>query len=190
MDNQTETVVKLDLGCGKNKQPGFIGVDKIPFDGVDVVLDIGICRLPYDDNSVEEIHSSHFVEHLTQQERVHLFNEIYRVLKPEGTARIITPHWSHERAYGDPTHQWPAIGSWFYFYLHKGWREANAPHADYENNKGLSGYNCDFDYVLAGCHDPNDVWVATRSMEAKTVMMSRNLNTTTDLIATLTKKVR
>ncbi len=170
--------MKLDLGCGKNKAAGFIGVDSIAFDGVDVVADL---RQPWQwkDGEVEEVHCSHFLEHLTSPERVHFFNELHRVLKPGGQARIITPHWSHERAYGDPTHQWPPVCSWTYFYLEKSWREVNAPH---------TGYNCDFGYVLAGTHDPNDAWVAFRNQETKGVLMSRNINTTTDLIATLTKK--
>lgn len=178
--------LKLDLGCGKNKLAGFTGVDRIAFEGVDLVHDLRVLPWPFEDDSVEEVHSSHFVEHLEQQERVYFFNELYRVLKPGASARIITPHWSHERAYGDPTHKWPAIGSWFYFYLQKSWREINGPHADSANNE--IGYSCDFDYVIAGCHDPNDTWVSLRNMETKMVMMSRNINTTTDLIATVTKR--
>ena len=170
--------IKLDLGCGKNKQPGFFGVDGIAFDGVDLVMDLRQ-PWPWADGSVDEVHCSHFLEHLTGAERIHFFNELHRVLKHGGVARIITPHWSHERAYGDPTHQWPPVCSWTYFYLDNGWREVNAPH---------TGYNCDFTYVLAGTHDPNDQWVAFRNMETKQVMMTRNINTVTDLIATLTKK--
>lgn len=170
--------LKLDLGCGKNKAQGFTGVDSIAFDGVDLVADLRQ-PWPWKDGEVEEVHCSHFVEHLEGTERVHFFNELYRVLKVGGQARIITPHWSHERAYGDPTHKFPPVCSWTYFYLDKGWREVNGPH---------TGYTCDFGYVLAGTHDPNDSWVAFRNQETKGVLMSRNINTTTDMIATLTKK--
>lgn len=175
-------MLRLDLGCGKNKIKDEVnpwtGVDSINFDGVDIVKDLRE-KWDWEDNSVDEVHCSHFLEHLTGEQRIHFFNELYRVLKPGSQARIITPHWSHERAYGDPTHQWPPVCSWTYFYLQKSWREVNAPHA---------GYTCDFDYVLAGTHDPNDQWVAFRNMETKMVMMSRNINTVTDLIATITKK--
>lgn len=169
---------KLDLGCGKNKLPEFFGVDIQKFEGVDFAFDL---RKPWpiDDGVVDEVHCSHFLEHLTGTERIHFFNELARVLKPKAQARIITPHWSHERAYGDPTHMWPPVCSWTYFYLQKSWRDVNAPHV---------GYTCDFDYVLAGTHDPNDAHVAFRNIETKTIMMSRNINTTTDLIATLTKR--
>lgn len=182
MSEETQ-LLRLDIGCGKNKikvdGQTWTGVDAIAFDGVDLVHDMRE-PWPWDDASVDEVHCSHFLEHLTGQERVHFFNELYRVLKPGAQARIITPHWSHERAYGDPTHQWPPVCSWTYFYLDKGWCEVNAPHA---------GYACDFTYVLVGTHDPNDAWVAFRNQETKSVLMSRNINTTTDMIATLTKRV-
>lgn len=169
---------KLDLGCGKNKAEGFTGIDSIKFDNVDHVFDLRQAW-PIADESVDEIHCSHFLEHLDGTERLHFFNELYRVLKKGATARIICPHWSHERAYGDPTHKWPPVCSWTFFYLDRGWRDVNAPHA---------GYNCDFSYVIAGAHDPNDAWVAFRNIETKTVLMARNINVTTDLIATLTKR--
>lgn len=186
-DGHASTVVapplRLDLGCGKNKikveGQQWTGVDAIAFDGVDLVADLRVMPWPWADESVDEVNCSHFLEHLTGTERIGFFNELYRVLKPGSPARIITPHWSHERAYGDPTHQWPPVCGWTYFYLLKDWRDINAPHA---------GYTCDFDYMLAGTHDPNDTHVAFRQMEVKMVMMNRNINTTTDLIATLTKR--
>lgn len=196
--NASPQPLRLDLGCGKNKQPGFVGVDAIGFEGVDVVANLvetvvpmphpmlrpmqyvagGFKSWPWSDNSVDEVYCSHFLEHLTGAERVHFFNELHRVMKPGAQARIITPHWSHERAYGDPTHM-SAICSWTYFYVSNNWYEINAPHA---------GYTCDFDYLLAAAHDPNDAWVAFRNQETKSVLMSRNINTVTDLYATLTKK--
>jgi hypothetical protein len=175
-------MVRLDLGCGKNKiqdaENPWLGVDAINFDGVDLVADLREVW-PWEAESVDEVHCSHFLEHLTGEQRIHFFNELYRVLKPGATARILTPHWSHERAYGDPTHQWPPVCSWSYFYLERSWRDVNAPHC---------AYTCDFTYVLTGMHDPNDQWVAFRNLETKQIMMSRNINTVTDMIAVLTKR--
>lgn len=173
-----EEIIRLDFGCGKNKREGFTGVDSIAFDNVDIVLDLVNDEWPWEDNSVSEVHCSHFVEHLDGQERIKFFNNLYRILKPKGSATIITPHWSHERAYGDPTHKFPPVCTWTYFYLMKGWRDVNAPH---------SGYTCNFDASLQGVHDPNDAWVAMRNMETKAILMQRNINTTTDLVATITK---
>lgn len=177
---EEEVPIRLDFGCGKNKREGFTGVDSIKFDTVDIVLDLVNDVWPWKENSVDEVHCSHFVEHLDGKERVQFFNKLYTILKPKGKASIITPHWSHERAYGDPTHKFPPVCSWTYFYLDKNWREPNAPH---------SGYTCHFSYGLIGTHDPNDTWVSLRNMETKQILMQRNINVTTDLVAHLVKEV-
>lgn len=171
--------IRLDFGCGNNKREGFLGVDAIAFPAVDVRLDLTVTPWPWDSDSVTEAHASHFVEHLTGAQRVVFFNELYRVLKVGAQVTIICPNWSHERAYGDPTHQWPPISTWTFFYLRKEWRDPNAPHC---------GYTCDFDHVVTGAHDPNDQWVAFRNMETKMNLMYRSVNTTTDIFATLTKR--
>lgn len=133
--------MKLDLGCGKNKREGFLGVDAIKFDGVDFVTDLRD-KWPWDDNSVDEVHCSHFLEHFERLERIHFANELYRVLKKDAKAQIIVPHWASNRAYGDMTHCWPPVSEMWFFYLDKGWRATNAPHDDIEHNP--KGYNCDF----------------------------------------------
>jgi SAM-dependent methyltransferase len=132
--------VKVDLGCGPRKREGYLGVDIKEFPGVDVVADLRE-RWPWPDGSVDEVRCSHFLEHLTGAERVHFANELYRVLKPGGTATILTPHWSHRAAYGDVTHQWPPVSEQWYSHLSRRWREVNASHDD--------RYTCDFNTELS-----------------------------------------
>lgn len=168
--------VKLDFGCGKNKAPGFTGVDAIAFDGVDIVADLRVTPWQWADESVDEVHCSHFLEHLTGTERVAFFNELYRILKPNAQARIITPHWSHERAYGDPTHQWPPFSGWAALYWDKNWRMANAPH---------TGYTCDFEYMVATAFDERIMGYAD---ERKQYMLAHNLNSARDLHFHLVKR--
>lgn len=127
--------LKLDLGCGINKKEGFLGVDERPFKGVDLVHDLRK-TWPWKDSSVTEVNSSHFVEHLEPMERVHFVNELYRVLIPDGKAFLVVPNWSSARAYGDLTHKWPPVSEFWFYYLDKNWRAANAPHNDF--------YTCDF----------------------------------------------
>src|SRR6266550_1709464 len=110
-------VVKIDLGCGTKKQDGHIGLDKIRFPGVDHVLDIGKAKWPFKAGTVDEAFTSHFVEHLGSVERIHFVNELFRVLKVGGKCTLIVPHWSSSRAYGDPTHQWPPVGEFWFYYL-------------------------------------------------------------------------
>jgi len=82
--------IKLDLGCGHQQFDGFIGID-INDNGQQMIWDIRK-GIPFPDNSVDEIFSSHFVEHLTDEESIELFREIYRVLKPKGKTHHRCPH--------------------------------------------------------------------------------------------------
>ena len=175
-DPTSELVVslptRLDIGCGKTTPEGWVGIDAIDF-GQKHVLDVRK-GIPYPDDSVDEVRSSHFVEHLTGEERIAFFNELYRVMKKDATAIIVTPNWSHSCAYGDPTHQWPPMSQWYPLYLHKDWRAANAPHAP---------YTCHFDHTIAGSWDAA---IEGRNPETKSMMMSNYTNAWRDLIVTLT----
>jgi hypothetical protein len=134
--------LRIDLGCGTQKQDGFLGCDRRQFDGVDVVMEL-TGRWPWDDSTVDEARMSHVLEHFTGPQRVHIFNELYRVLKPGAAAMIITPYWASNRAYGDFTHLWPPVSEALYSYLSKSWRGLNAPDNDIKWNP--DGYNCDFE---------------------------------------------
>lgn len=83
--------IKLDLGCGKFKKKGFFGIDKFPSPNVDRVVDVDE-GLPFSDNSVIEIYSSHVLEHVDSLEEV--MEEIYRVCKPGAKVLIKVPHFS------------------------------------------------------------------------------------------------
>lgn len=166
--------LRLDIGCGKTKMDGWEGIDSIDF-GQKHVHDVRK-GLPFADNSVSEVRSSHFVEHLTGQERIAFFNELWRVMKDGATAQIVTPNWSHACAYGDPTHQWPPMSQWYPLYLHKEWRANNAPHV---------GYTCHFDHVVAGSWDQS---IEGRNPETKSMMMNNYTNAWRDLIVTLTAR--
>lgn len=176
--------MKLDLGCGKNKLPGFIGVDQYTMEGVDVVANLsGPHPWPWEDNSVDEVHSSHFVEHLDAKQRVHFVNELHRVLKPGGVAKIVVPHWSSHRAYGDPTHQWPPVSEMWFYYLLKSWRDVNAPHTDSQWNP--EGFNCDFDATW-GYAIRQDI--QARNFEYQQYAVSNYKDVVQDIIATLKKR--
>jgi hypothetical protein len=170
-----QELLKLDLGCGKNKRQGFTGVDSRQFDGVDLVADL-TKPWQWKDGTVEEVHCSHFLEHLTGSERVHFFNELHRVMIPGGKASIIVPHWSSERAYGDPTHQWPPVVFFSFFYLNEEWRKANAPH---------SGYKCNFE--ASGGNSLAQPW-QSRNQETQSFAQTHYTNVCQDLHVTVTKK--
>jgi len=179
---QKQEIIRLDIGCGKNKKEGFIGVDQYKMDGVDKVMDVR-GKWPWKDGSVEEVHCSHFIEHLTATERVHFMNELYRVLRVDGKASVITPHWASNRAYGDPTHQWPPVSEMFFYYLSKEWRKTQAPHTDIEFNK--NGYNCDF--AATWGYSMNAALIS-RNQEHQQYALANFKEAAQDTIATLIKK--
>lgn len=175
--------INLDFGCGPHKREGYHGVDQFPFVGVDTVLDVRTAKWPWKDASVGAAHASHFIEHLTGLERVHFFNELYRVLVPGGQVTIITPHWASTRAYGDFTHAWPPVSEFLWFYLLKGWRMREAPHTDASVNP--AGYTCDFDVTYHYSMHPQ---LVTRNDEYKQTALLFYKEAAQDMHATLTKR--
>lgn len=178
--------MKLDIGCGKNKKGSdWTGIDSIAFDGVDIVADIRK-TWPLEDNSVDEAHCSHVLEHLTnfndKWERVNFFNELYRVLKPGAACALTFPHWASNRYYGDPTHKEPFSEMGFY-YLDKNWRAVNCPHAD--GDVGPQGYKCDFECTWGfGLHPE----LSVRNAQFQQFAMQWFKESCTDIIANCKKR--
>jgi SAM-dependent methyltransferase len=178
--------LRIDLGCGPNKREGFKGVDMFPMDNVDVVCNLAKDKWPFKDNSVDEAHASHFLEHLTnlgdKWERIHFFNELYRVLKPGAQASLIFPHWCSNRYYGDPTHKEP-FSEMGFCYLDKDWRLAQAPHTDSKWLK--NGYSCNFNWSY-GYSLRQDL--VARNQEFQMNALNTQKEAAQDIIATITKK--
>ena len=97
-----QAFIKVELGCGPNKKiDDAISVDMVNLEGVDIVANINN-GLPFDDNSIDEIYSFHFLEHVNDLEFV--LKEIHRVLKPNGKNIGTVPHFANPYFYSDPTH--------------------------------------------------------------------------------------
>lgn len=186
-----EAPLMLDIGCGRNKQQGFHGVDQYAFEGVDTILNVverdaaGRFRpWPWADGSVQAIFTSHFIEHLEARERIHFVNEAYRVLRPGGQLQIIAPHWSTCRAYGDLTHKWPPVSEFWLYYLDKPWRMAQTPHNDIEFDP--DGYACDFHWTWQPNLNPEKT--VGRSQEYLMGAIGMYIEHIWDLNAILTKR--
>ncbi len=91
----------IDLGCGTHKEEGFIGVDVIAGDQVDVIANLN-GHFPFPDNSVDFIKAHDFIEHLP--DRIHTMNEIWRICKPDAIIDISVPSTDGRGAFQDPTH--------------------------------------------------------------------------------------
>lgn len=109
---------KLHLGCGKVAPADWINIDSswnawltkhpllkllitktnlIKKDYLEIAWPKNILhhdltkKLPFDDNSIDCIYSSHTLEHLYLDQAKNLLKECFRVLKPKGVIRIVLP---------------------------------------------------------------------------------------------------
>lgn len=87
---------EVDGGLERMNAFGYVGEPR-PF-----VLCYG---LPFETSSVESVISHHFMEHLTGKAFTACMDEIYRILKPGGIARITVPLFPSRTAVEDPDHK-------------------------------------------------------------------------------------
>src|SRR5688572_13102683 len=81
--------MRLNIGAGGKRVPGFTGVDAVERSGADVVADAG--KLPFDDNCAEELMAIHLLEHLYPWDVPATLAEWFRVLKPGGKLVLEMP---------------------------------------------------------------------------------------------------
>lgn len=164
--------LKLDIACGKNKKPGFTGVDI--WEGADIVADLEKYPWPFEDNTVDEIFCSHYIEHTS--DLISFTNEMYRIMKVGATAEIIAPYYSSIRAWQDPTHL-RAVSENTFLYFNKDWRMLNK----------LDHYPivADFDFESSYVIDP--AWQNKSDDELK-FAIKHYINVVSDIRTILTKR--
>lgn len=167
----------LDLGCGDGKKEGFLGIDIAKTVAADYQFDLTKFPWPIADGVVDELHCSHFFEHLTGAQRMSFMDECWRILKTGSKFTVIVPHWSSMRSIQDPTHQWPPVAETSFLYFNKQWRTDNK----------LSHYpiTCDFDFGYGYQLDPD---VTVRNIEFQHFSIKHYNNAIMDLYVTLTKR--
>lgn len=110
--------IRLDIGCGANKTPGFVGMDMRPLEGVDIVQDVTQQPWPLPDESVLCAVASHLVEHIPPHNFgfINFMNEVWRIMKVGGEFAMALPHGSSQGYLQDPTHCNPCNeATWSYF---------------------------------------------------------------------------
>ena len=134
-------MLRINLGAGRQayEHPGYISVDIIKTDGIDIVWDCNL-GLPRDvkywsgpgfphgfdvspkvfgDNTVDEFLCKHFLEHLSTDGFMRIMDEIHDALKPGGILHILVPNGEHIRAaHSDPTHR-KVFTRWTFDYFTK-----------------------------------------------------------------------
>lgn len=82
-------MLMLHIGCGEVHLNGWTNID-LESEKADLTHDVRL-SLPYQNNTVDLVYSEHFIEHLTAEEGIVFFSEVYRTLKENGVMRIATP---------------------------------------------------------------------------------------------------
>jgi SAM-dependent methyltransferase len=94
----------LDVGCGVNKRPGAIGIDRNPASRADVLAELDGQPLPFRDSSFDELQAIHVIEHVSDVIRT--MEEFHRVVRMGGVVFVVTPHYTDFSSFCDPTHRW------------------------------------------------------------------------------------
>ncbi len=95
----------LNFGCGARTHEDWVNIDcslklrlsKVPFLGRVIRCPAGIVihdlrkGIPSPDETADVVYASHVLEHLERAHARFLLREMYRVLKPGGTVRVVVP---------------------------------------------------------------------------------------------------
>ncbi len=115
----------LDVGCGRNMQPGAIGLDSNARTDADVIHDLGSLPYPFADDEFDEVIGNHVIEHVPDV--MAFVSELYRITRPGGRIRILTPHYSNPDWPNDPTHR-NHLNSYSFNYFVEDPRRRNFPY--------------------------------------------------------------
>ncbi|MBG9616686.1 class I SAM-dependent methyltransferase [Bacillus cereus] len=116
--------IKLHIGCGRTILKGWVNLDIMPLEGVDIIADLNQCKttpLPFEENSVDEFFASHVLEHMERP--LDVMEELHRIAKPNAKMLCEVPYGSSDDAFEDPTHsQQFFLHSFDYFSQPSYWR--------------------------------------------------------------------
>ena len=114
LSNNDTSVKILDLGCGKKKRPGAIGVDYSDRHDADIIHNLNAFPYPFGDDEWDEIYLDNVLEHLDDPMKV--MEEVHRICKPGGQVKVIVPYFRSIWAFIDPTHKhFFTVDSFAYF---------------------------------------------------------------------------
>lgn len=110
--------IRLDVGCGDQKQRGYVGLDIRDLPTVDIIHDMEKTPYPIPDEVCLTIVASHVVEHINPANFgfMKVMDEWHRIMKDHGRLMIAMPYGYSKGFLQDPTHCNPRNeATWGYF---------------------------------------------------------------------------
>lgn len=83
--------MRLNYGCGETKLDGYVNIDATIGVKPDLVWDLKLANLPYEDSSIDEICMFHCLEHIEVEFWPKFFMEFWRLLKPDHPLLLAYP---------------------------------------------------------------------------------------------------
>jgi SAM-dependent methyltransferase len=99
----TPTPRILDLGCGRDKLPGAIGMDQNPRSHADILHDLDKRPWPLESDSFDYVRAQDVLEHV--QDFFGVMEEIHRVCRDGAEVVVRMPFMSSLHFATDPTHR-------------------------------------------------------------------------------------
>ena len=179
-------MTELLIGCGRKRERKFVLAGKKDWDDLvtldyepshnpDVVHDLEVLPLPFEDNSFDEIHAYECLEHVGKQGDWKFFlnqwSDFWRILKPAGLFAATCPKATSFWAWGDPGHTRIVSPQSLMFLSQK----------EYSQQVGVTGmtdyrpfYKADFDFVYLEESDEHSIRFVLRAI--KPSRFSENYN--------------
>lgn len=137
--------MKINIGSGTSKFPGFINCDKDSSVNPDRLFDLGKDLFPFKDNTVNEVVADYVLEYLDADQLLHCMQELYRICAPEATIHVKFPHHRSDIFWMDPTKKCPLMVETFRLMSKK--HSMFAKETNWRVTRIAEKYNIDFEVV-------------------------------------------
>jgi SAM-dependent methyltransferase len=97
--------MKLNIGCGSLPSEGYINLDIVPYEGVNIIADLNHTPFPFKDDSFDEVVCYHVLAHMQNFHKT--ITELVRVIKDGGRLRVFASYFPSSKWFGDPDHRIP-----------------------------------------------------------------------------------
>jgi len=132
---QAAKPLKLHIGCGGNKLPEYVNCDYHELaSGADVRFD-ATKPWPFANNSVSEVLSSHFIEHLDDPRA--FFKQAWNAMHDNAQMTVRAPYGNHHYAWVDITHVRPWFPGSFCFLQPNYIKESRNPQHEWTHFFGI-----------------------------------------------------